>query len=154
MMFQVSSRFTVWLLSKVHSSSLFWVGMNEKLAQLQHFVHPCSRVENVPNGCWKKILTSFRLETGGRTAKSHVEYKTPGWCGLLLCSKFNCYLDLGSEENASVPSRLNWQAGLFAFMFSSAGSKLSAFSNHFFFFSLKLSDWFTELSCHSNLSLA
>lgn len=90
--------------------------IKKKIAHLQHFVHLCSRVEKLMNGCWKHILTSFRLDTVVWTVKSCVELKTAGWCDLPLCSKFNCYLDLGSEENVSVPSRLNCRHDcLFAF---------------------------------------
>lgn len=53
--------------------------MKKKIAHLQHFVHHCSRVKKLMNGCWKHILTSLRQETVGWTVKSHVELKAAGY---------------------------------------------------------------------------
>lgn len=124
------------------------------MTHLQPVVHPCNRVEKLTNDCWKHNLTSFRLEAVDWTVISCVEWKTAGWWDLLLCSKFNCYLDLGSEENVSVPCRLDWQAFVCLFVclllclpLQATHCQLSVIT----FFSLELSNWFTELSCHSNL---
>lgn len=56
----------------------YGIKKKNKIAQLQHFVHPCNRVEKMMNGCWKHILPSFWLETVGWTVKSCVELRTAG----------------------------------------------------------------------------
>lgn len=53
-----------WVLNKAFSLSILGrYGIKDEAAHLQRFVHPCSGVENLMNGCWKYIFTSFRVET-------------------------------------------------------------------------------------------